>query len=160
MVPPSLGLFSTLKGKWKEKRCRIVILGMITGSSEMLKHVRTERKSLKGSKAHGQKWKEITREKWLWLFIRIVTDVIKMNVDFFGWGISGKKITVSKYVLILMPCLIKKIFVCGGKHGNIFQTERNTHKNWGISFQKVFKSGMASFLSGRWRYTNSSPYTF
>lgn len=71
-----------------------------------------------------------------------------MNVDFFGWGISGKKITVSKYVLIIMPCIIKKIFVCGGKHVNIFLIERNTYKNRGISFQKVFKSGMASFLSG------------
>lgn len=57
-----------------------------------------------------------------------------MNVDFFVWGISGKKITVSKYMLIIMSCLIKKIFLYGGKHVNIFLTERNTHKNRGISF--------------------------
>lgn len=71
-----------------------------------------------------------------------------MKIDFFGWGISDKKITVSKYMLNIMLCLIKNFFVCGGKHVNIFLIERNTHKNRGISFRKAFKSAIASFLSG------------
>lgn len=68
-----------------------------------------------------------------------------MNIDFFGWGISGKKITVSKYMLNIMPCLIKNFFVCGGKHVNIFPIERNTHKIGAFPSEKRLKVVLLPF---------------